>query len=116
MSKDNTMSQEAVFNFLKSLDENEQLQNELKSVPLKSRKTSNVVEFAQKHGFDFTPDELEQEASGHAAASGTAIGEEQLSNVVGGMSVPMMRFGMFSSRLLLNVHSFSSLIGKFNVG
>ena len=110
------MSQEAVFNFLKSLDENEQLQEELKSIPPKSRKTSNVVEFAQKHGFDFTESELEQQASGHAAASGTAIGEEQLSNVVGGMSVPMARFGIFSSRLLLNVHSFSSLISKFNVG
>jgi predicted ribosomally synthesized peptide with nif11-like leader len=116
MAKDNIMSQEAVFSFLKSLDKNEQLQNELKSIPQKSRKTSNVVEFAQKHGFDFTPDELEQEASGHAAASGTAINEEQLSNVVGGLSAPIVPFGTFSSRLLLNVHSFSSLIGKFNVG
>ena len=110
------MSQEAVFDFLKLLDVNEQLQDELKSIPPNSRKTSNVVEFAQKHGFEFTAEELEQEAGGHAAASGTAISEKQLENVVGGFSLPMIRFGNFSSRLLLNVHSFSSSIAKFNVG
>jgi predicted ribosomally synthesized peptide with nif11-like leader len=113
--EDASMSKEAVLGFMKSLDENEQLQKQLQAIPPKSRKAATIVAFAQKHGFEFTESELEHEASQHAAASGVAISEEQLANVVGGMILPF-RFGANASHLLLNVHSFSNIISRFNVG
>ena len=116
------MSTEAVIDFLKGLEENEKLQKGLAAaIPPKSRQAVAVVEFAKQNGFDFTEDELEQAATSYAAASGKAISEDELANVVGGMSLSMqsfktISFGGFSSNLLLNVHSLSSALRKFSAG
>jgi len=111
------MSKEAVIDFLKNLDENEQLQKKLDAIPAKSRDAAKVVHLAKDNGFDFTETELEQEAGSHAVATGKAIGEQELENVVGGMSLSSpFRLGQFSSHLLLSVYSLSSTIRKFNAG
>ena len=99
------MSKQAVETFLKSLDENGDLKNELfNTVPAKARDAVRIVEFAGKHGFDFSQDELLKEAASYAAAKGEALSDEDLEAVAGGLGWEgPSAYGSISGRLLLRV-------------
>ncbi|MBP1599443.1 MAG: Nif11 domain [Acidobacteria bacterium] len=100
------MSKQAVETFLKSLDENGDLKNELfNTVPAKARDAVRIVEFAGKHGFDFSQDELLKEAASYAAAMGESLSDEQLEAVVGGTEIQgLTTYGTTSGQLLLRVN------------
>ena len=103
------MSKQAVETFLRRLDENGELKKELFStVPAKARDAARLVEFAGRHGFDFTEVELAEAAASYAAAKGekpsdAELSDEQLAAVAGGVGM-MPAYGQTSSQLLLRVN------------
>jgi predicted ribosomally synthesized peptide with nif11-like leader len=107
------MSQQAVVTFLKSLDESGELKKELfGTVPAKARDAARVVEFAGKHGFDFTQDELLKEAATYAAAKGEALSDDDLEAVVGGVGWEgAALYGRSASQLLLRINLFRPIGG-----
>jgi predicted ribosomally synthesized peptide with nif11-like leader len=68
------MSQQAVAQFLKRIDEDGPFREEFfKTVPKQLSNGAPIVEFAGLHGFEFTEDELRR-------AAGTAAGQDELSD------------------------------------
>ena len=78
------MSQKAVVDFLKRVNEDARFQKEfLDAVPKELSSGAPIVEFAARRGFEFTEKELEQAA----ATSKSELSEADLKAVAGGVGV-----------------------------
>ena len=99
------MSQEAVGTFLKNLDENEALRQKFSAaVPEDERDSARVVAFANKNGFDFTQEDLENASQSQAATQPEELKDDELESVAGGIIVVG---GSFSTTLLRSIVSYT---------
>lgn len=98
------MSQDAVEKFLKSLDEDEGLRKKFTAaVAEDERSPAAVAGFANKNGFDFTEEDLENASKSVSAAEPEALSDKDLEAVAGGIIVVG---GSFSTSLLRSLVSY----------
>jgi len=111
------MSEQALADFWNKLDEDEALKEEfLKAAPAKVNSLAPVVEFASKHGFDFTEDELRQLTEA-ASQKGGELSDADLEKVAGGLSFGSLKLqpNASSFRMLRSLGNLRAAAGDVSV-
>jgi len=83
------MSTDTVMEFLAALDRDAGMRSQLGSVADGGNlQTHQLVEFASRRGFDFTPEELDAALGAHGSGDGEELSDDDLEAVAGGTGQP----------------------------